>query len=75
MRPQPVMVSTTREISWRTLTSRRGVPWGPRKYFETTTLVAICDQKAGTSQSRCSKTISPFSLLMLAVRCSQRTWS
>ena len=69
------MVSTTREIIWRTLTSRRGVPRGPRKYLETTTLVAICDQKAGTSQSFCSKTSSPFSLAMLAVRCSQRTWS
>ena len=69
------MVSTTREIIWRTLTSRRGGPSGPRKYLETTTLVAIWDQKAGTSQSFCSKTSSPFSLAMLAVRRSHRTSS
>ncbi len=69
------MVSQTREITWRTLVSRRGVPSGPRKYLLTTTLVAICDQAAGTSQSRCSKTVSPFSLPIVAVRSSHWTSS
>src|SRR5438270_9654090 len=69
------MVSATREIICLTLVSRRGVPSAPRKYLLTTTFVAICDQKDGTSQSRCSNTISPFSLLMAAVRFSQVTSS
>src|SRR5438270_12747970 len=69
------MVSATREIICLTLVSRRGVPSGPRKYLLTTTLVAICDQKDGTSQSRCSNTVSPFSLLIDAVRFSQVTSS
>ena len=39
--------------------SRSGVPSVPRKYFETTTLVAICDQDFGISTSFCSKTMPP----------------
>ena len=54
--PRPVMVSATREISWRTERSRSGVPTAPRKYFWTTTLVAVWLQLLGTSTSRCSKT-------------------
>src|ERR1700733_10594789 len=50
-----VIVSTTRPISCLTLFSRSGVPTWPRKYFETTMLVACWDQKAGISTSRCSK--------------------
>src|SRR2546421_7321895 len=65
--PQPAMVSQTREMTCLTLVSRRGDPRGPRKYLLTTTLVAICDQDTGTSTSRCSKTVSPFSLEMDAV--------
>src|SRR5262245_61225022 len=52
-RPQAVIVSTTRPISWRTLYSRCGVPSWPRKYFETTMLVACCDHAFGISTSRC----------------------
>src|SRR6202011_4518419 len=69
------MVSATREIICLTLVSRRGVPSAPRKYLLTTTLVAICDQNDGTSQSVCSKTVSPFSLPIDAVRFSQVTSS
>ncbi len=60
------MVSTTRPISCLTLRSRSRVPSVPRKYFETTMLVACCDQNLGISTSRCSKTTSPFSLPMTA---------
>ena len=42
----------------------------PRKYFETTMLVACCDQNFGISTSRCSKTTFPFSLPMTADRIS-----
>src|SRR5258708_11834999 len=69
------MVSQTREITCLTLVSRRGVSSWPRKYLETTTLVAICDHDAGISQSFCSKTTSPFSLEMEAVRFSHCTSS
>src|ERR687888_1903449 len=41
--PQPRIVSTTLETSWRTLDSRCGVPSGPRKYFWATMFVAFCD--------------------------------
>ena len=61
-----MIVSTTRPISCLTLRSRSGVPICPRKYFETTMLVACCDQNLGISTSRCSKTTSPFSLPMTA---------
>src|SRR4249919_2222158 len=44
-----VMVSTTRPISCLTLRSRSGEPIWPRKYFETTILVACCDQAFGIS--------------------------
>jgi hypothetical protein len=71
--PQLVMVSATRSISWRTERSRPGVPSWPRKYFWTTTLVAVWLQVLGTSTSRCSKTILPLSPLMLAVRSSHWT--
>src|SRR5260221_9677040 len=69
------MVSQTRESTCLTLVSRRDVPSWPRKYLETTTLVAICDQDAGISQSFCSKTTSPFSLEMTAARFSHCTSS
>jgi len=68
------MVSATREMSWRTERSRWGVPTTPRKYFCTTTLVAVWLQLFGTSTSRCSKTILPFSPVMAAVRSSHSTW-
>src|SRR5256885_14974557 len=41
------MVRVTRPISCFTLRSRSGVPMTPRKYLETTTLVATCDQVVG----------------------------
>src|SRR5258708_40256833 len=69
------MVSQTREITCLTLVSRRGVSSWPRKYLETTTLVAICDHDAGISQSFCSKTTSPFSLEITAERFSHCTSS
>src|SRR5438552_278740 len=69
------MVRTTRPISCLTLRSRSGVPMTPRKYLETTTLVATCDQLVGISTSCCSKTASPFSLLMAASRVSHCTSS
>ena len=59
LRPQPVIVSTTRPTSWRTLDSRCGVPRVPRKYFWATMLVAFCDQVTGNSTSRCSKALPP----------------
>ena len=46
-RAQSVIVSTTRPMSCLTLRSRSGVPIWPRKYFETTMLVACCDQDFG----------------------------
>ena len=42
------------QIIARTDASRLGVPSVPRKYFETTMLVAVCDQALGISTSRCS---------------------
>ena len=69
------MVRTTRPISCRTLRSRCGVPSVPRKYFDATTLVAVCDQNFGTSTSFCSKTTAPFSLPMTALRSSHSTSS
>ena len=69
------MVSATREISCRTERSRSGVPTMPRKYFWTTTLVAVCDQLFGTSTSRCSKTTLPLSPVMAAVRSSHSTFA
>ena len=75
VRAQPVMVSTTRPISCRTERSRSGVPMVPRKYFETTMLVACCDQDFGISTSRCSNTTWPFSLPMTAERVSHSTAS
>src|SRR5688572_7814221 len=73
--PHCVIVPTTRPTSWRTLRSRCGVPTGPRKYLDTTTLVASCDQKRGTSTSRCSNTTSPRSPWMTAERVSHSTSS
>ena len=70
-RPHSVMVSTTRPISCLTLCSRSGVPICPRKYLETTMLVACCDHDFGISTSRCSKTTSPRSLPISAPRSSQ----
>src|ERR1700682_3299976 len=69
------MVRTTRPISCLTLRSRSGVPMTPRKYFETTTLVRTCDQVVGISTACCSKTISPFSLVMTTSRVSHCTSS
>jgi len=74
-RPQRAIDPTTRVTSCLTERSRSGVPTGPLKYFEATTLVAICDQKAGTSTPCCSKITSPFSLASAAVRSSQATAS
>src|SRR3989442_15621784 len=71
----PWIVRTTRPINCLTLRSRSGVPITPRKYFETTTLVATCDQVLGISTSCCSKTTSPFSLVMEASRVSHWTSS
>ena len=62
-------------MSCLTLRSRSGVPICPRKYFETTMLVACCDQKRGISTSRCSKTTCPFSLPMTADLTSHSTSS
>ena len=62
---------TTRSMSCLTLVSRSGVLRWPRKYLDTTTFVASCDQKFGTSTSFCSKTLLPDSLAMPAVRYSQ----
>src|ERR1700691_499233 len=67
------MVSTTRPMSCRTLDSRRGPPSGPRKYLDTTTLVAVCDQARGTSTSRCSNTTRPSSPAITAERNSHST--
>ena len=47
LRAQSVIVSTTRPISCLTERSRSGEPTCPRKYFETTMLVACCDQGFG----------------------------
>src|SRR5437764_4522910 len=69
------MVRTTRPISCLTLRSRSGVPMTPRKYLETTTLVATCDQVVGISTSCCSKTVSPFSFVIVAERVSHCTSS
>src|SRR5262245_33365037 len=74
-RAQSVIVSTTRPISCLTLRSRSGMPICPRKYFETTMLVACCDQSFGISTSRCSNTISPRSLPIAAARISHSTSS
>src|SRR5215468_12576259 len=73
--PHSPIVETTRPMSWRTLCSRCGVPRGPRKYFDTTTLVASCDHDRGTSTSRCSKTVSPPSPWITAERTSHSTSS
>ena len=67
------MVSATRLISWRTDVSRPGVPSWPRKYFCTTTLVAVWLQNLGISTSFCSNTALPLSALMPAVRSSHST--
>ena len=70
------MVSTTRlhQLAPRCV-SRSGEPSLPWKYLLATMLVAVCDQSAGTSTSRCSKMMLPLSLPMEAVRISQRTSS
>ena len=57
-------------MSWRTERSRSGSPTWPRKYLETTTLVAICDQNFGISTSFCSNTTAPDSFVITAVRSS-----
>src|SRR3990172_7217879 len=62
-------------MSCLALRSRSGVSSPPRKYFETTTLVASCDQNAGTSTLSCLKTTSPVSLLIAALRSSHFTSS
>src|SRR5262245_19421697 len=69
------MVRTTRPMSWRTERSRSGVPSVPRKYFWTTMFVASWDQDFGTSTSFCSKTTSPRSLVISALRSSHSTVS
>src|SRR6478752_6341888 len=74
-RAHSVMVSTTRPMSCLTERSRSGDSMWPRKYFETTMLVACCDQNLGISTSRCSKTSSPRSEPMTAERKSHSTSS
>src|SRR5207249_10090854 len=69
-RAHSVIVVTTRPMSCFTLRSRSGVPSVPRKYLETTMLVACCDQNFGISTSRCSKTTSPRSFPITAARTS-----
>jgi hypothetical protein len=69
-----VIVSTTREIIWRTERSRCGDPSGPRKYFCATMFVAVADQKTGNSTSRCSKA-GPSLPGMTASRTSHSTSS
>src|SRR5918993_1676682 len=75
LRAHSVIAFTTRPISCLTERSRSGDPTWPRKYFETTMLVACCDQAFGISTPRCSKTTEPFSLPMTASRKSHSTWS
>ncbi len=70
MAPQAVITLTMRSTIWRALPSRSGVPARPRKYFEATTWVAVCDQNAGISTSVCSNTALPDSSAMTAERLS-----
>src|SRR5436189_6009072 len=49
VRAHSVIVATTRPMSCLMLRSRSGVPICPRKYFETTMLVACCEQTFGIS--------------------------
>ena len=51
------------------------MPSGPRKYLETTTLVAVCDHVVGISTSFCSKKALPLSSAMTAVRYSHSSSS
>src|SRR6476619_2772723 len=74
-RAHSLIGSTTRPMSCLTERSRSVEFICPRKYFETTMLVACCDQNLGISTSRCSKTTSPFSLPMTAERRSHSTSS
>ena len=74
-RAHSVIVSTTRPMSCLTECSRSGEPMWPRKYFETTMLVACCDHVFGISTLRCSKTTLPRSLPMTASRSSHSTSS
>jgi hypothetical protein len=67
------MVSATRAIICLTERSRSGVPRVPRKYFWTTTLVAVCDQALGNSTWRCSKYTLPSAPLITASRSSHST--
>src|SRR5262249_31408397 len=55
LRPQAEIVPATRPISCLTDRSRCGVPTIPRKYFCTTTFVAVWLQLFGISTSFCSK--------------------
>src|SRR3989338_2888425 len=71
--PQSLMVLATRSMSDLTDRSRVGLPSAPRKYFDTTTLVAVCDHGFGISTSVCWKTISPRSLVIAEVLSSQVT--
>src|SRR5690349_8698725 len=73
LRAHSVIVLTTRPMSCFTERSRSGDPTCPRKYFETTMLVACCDQDLGISTPRCSNTTLPFSLPMMASRNSHST--
>src|SRR5690606_31866897 len=49
LRAQSAIVSTTRPMSCLTERSRSGDPTWPRKYFDTTMLVACCDHGFGIS--------------------------
>ena len=72
--PQPVMVSATRPIIWRTERSRAGVLSFPRKYFWATMLVAVWLRKVGNSTSFCSND-GPSLPGIRAVRVSHSTAS
>jgi hypothetical protein len=69
------MVFATRATICLTERSRSGVPRVPRKYFCTTTLVAVCDQLLGNSTCRCSKNTLPSAPLITASRSSHSSSS
>src|SRR6266508_3118695 len=73
--PYSVIVLATRSINWRTELSRSGLPTRPWKYFCAMMLVAVCDQDLGTSTFFCSKIVSPFSEVIVAVRSSHSSAS
>ncbi|GIU90992.1 MAG: hypothetical protein KatS3mg010_2091 [Acidimicrobiia bacterium] len=71
--PQPVIVSTTRSMTWRSDHSRSAVPSVPRKYFWATMLVALTDQVVGNSTPGWKKASPPS--LKFGMRASRRSHS